>query len=187
MKKCIICQESNDEPQNPLHEESPLRPEDHVHSMCLSGPAYSKWVEEQRALDREYARYWDMLTYGLPCACPECGLSLNLAPKAVGMGADNWELCCSECPQELPNGISGYAHPEIYSRLEALREKFLIGRDLMGLKKELLALSVECEVLLENRSCDCGGYFSVAAPPRCPQCSSVAIDSCFHTLYISDE
>lgn len=187
MKKCIICQEPHDEPQNPLHEESPLRPESYVHSRCLNGPAYSKWVEEQRASDPEYARYWDMLTYGLPYACPGCGLNLNLAPKAVGMGADNWELCCSKCPQNLADGLSGYTHPDIYSQLEELREKFLLGRDLVELKKELLALSVECETLLENKSCDCGGHFSVAAPPRCPQCNSVVIDSCFHTVYIRDE
>ena len=123
MKKCIICQESHDEPQNPLHEESPLRPESYVHSRCLSGSAYSKWVEEQRASDPEYARYWDMLTYGLPYACPGCGLNLNLAPKAVGMGADNWELCCSKCPQNLADGLSGYTHPDIYSQLGGAQKR----------------------------------------------------------------
>lgn len=186
MKKCIVCKESHDAPQNPLHEENPLRPQIYVHSRCLNQPAYDSWVEEQRELDPEYARYWDMMTYGLPCACPGCGLGLSLAPKAVGMGADSWEVCCDTCSQSLANGVSAYTHSEVYSRLEALREKFLIGKDLTDLKKELLALSRECTVLLENNNCNCGGCFSVAAPPRCPQCNSIVIDSCFHTVYICE-
>lgn len=187
MKTCIACKESHDEPSNPLHQESTLRPNVFVHSQCLNEPAYSNWVAEQRARDPEYARYWDMMTYGLPHKCLGCGATLNLAPKAVGMGAGGWDVCCDACPRVLRNGISAYAHPEVFARLEAAREKFLIGRNIAGLKEELLALSAECDPLLKTGICTCGGQFSLAAPPRCPQCHAVAIDSCFHTVYVLEQ
>ena len=178
MKSCIICGKSDDTKMNPLNMESPFFP-DFVHSQCLITKQYQNWIEKHKNENAQYRRYWNLMTVGLPVECPQCKRRVGLFPKAIGMGAGNWEVNCSDCHNASYQGLSGYTHDLAYSQLEELREQYLIGKvEDIDTQNQKLANLYDSK--LPWQKCDCGGHFSLAAKPRCIYCNAVLIDSYFH-------
>jgi len=106
-------------------------------------------------------------------------------PKAIGMGAGSWEIQCTECPRILFGELSGYdpGTAAAYVKLSQLRQKFVDSNDLGLVEAEISALSQDYDSFLTSRHCDCGATFSIAAKPRCPDCSTVVFESYFHYVF----
>ena len=179
MKKCIICGSSDDTKMNPLNPESGFYPDCFVHSQCLMTQQYRDWMEKRKSENWQYRRYWDMITVALPVECPQCHQQVGLFPKAVGMGAGNWEINCSNCHNVASRGLCGYTNQRVYSKLEELREDYMMGR-LNLINAEIHKLATQYDSQLPEKKCSCGGRFSLAAKPRCIYCDAVLIDSFFH-------
>lgn len=167
--------------------EDPRIPEEYYpglwcHLSCLDSPAGIAWREERTRRDPGYARYLRLSTVGLPVVCPSCGRECCLSAKARGMGADTWETCCTECSRTT--FLDGYAHDAEYQRVSAAERAFLLDQNSDAWRTEVLALARTADGKLRDRTCVCGGRFSLAAQPRCPHCRAVLLDSFFHYAYV---
>ena len=179
MKSCIICGKSDNTKMNPLNVESPFFPDCFVHSQCLMTKQYQDWITKHKSENAQYRRYWDLMTVAFPVECPQCKKKVGLFPKAIGMGAGNWEVNCSDCHHASYQGLSGYTDESAYGKLEELRENYLIGK-LDRLDAQVHELANLYDSKLPEQKCNCGGHFSLAAKPRCIYCNAVLIDSYFH-------
>jgi len=184
--QCFICHSTANEPENPLIRDVPMHPELSIHLHCFGAKEFKDWTAEQKANDLSFARYWNLMTACLPVTCPECRVEVLQDPKAIGMAAGSWEVCCDTCENVSCGGLSGYEYPEIYKQLEELREKFNLGRNLESIYAEMSSLALQADQFLPERLCECGGHFSLAAFPRCPQCRTVVLRSPFHLVCIPE-
>ena len=122
-----------------------------------------------------------LMTFGQPVVCPSCGKTSYIYPKAVGHQPYIWEINCKQC--HLFNlGLNGYLskHKEVVNKLDQLRERYINGTSTPELKKDILELSKLYDPILDNRKCECSGYLSISAKPRCIYCDVVIFDSYFH-------
>jgi hypothetical protein len=147
------------------------------HGSCVNTPAGVAWRERQRGGDPGYARYLRLSTVGLTIECPACGLACIVSAKARGMGAGSWEACCTACSRVTR--LSGYRHPREYDEIAAAERLFLLDAA-SDWRSRMVAIAGEADTKLDERTCACGSRFSVAAPPRCPGCRTVLLDSFFH-------
>ncbi|MBB6050566.1 hypothetical protein [Armatimonas rosea] len=127
------------------------------------------------------------MTLALPITCPLCGMQLAMNPKAIGMGAGSWEVQCTECWQAC-EGVSGYDSRTAlaYKQLSELREQFVNTGDITLVEDDILKLAHDYDVTFQDRHCDCGAPFSIAAKPRCPVCSAIVFNSYFHYVFTPD-
>ena len=148
------------------------------HLSCLNSSEGIEWRKERTRTDPGYARYLRLSTVGLPVVCPSCGGPCLLSAKARGMGAGNWETCCTACDRFT--FLSGYERDSDYQRVLAAEGVFLRDGRTDGWIAQIVELARTADRNLRDRSCACGGRFSLAAKPRCPHCKTVLLDSFFH-------
>lgn len=153
-----------------------------VHLHCLNSPAGRARHDAQCAADPQYARYSMLITVGLSVPCSSCGVAGRLSPKGYGMGAGHWAENCGSCHRHR-SGLNAYRSPaeaDLVRRLQLLCQQFKVGNDVGGVLEELAGLELPAPSAGPDEACACGGTYSLAAPPRCQQCSGVLLDSPFH-------
>jgi hypothetical protein len=177
---CLVCGEvpRADEPVIPEE----FYPGSWWHLSCLNSPTGLEWRERRRQSDPRYARYLRLSTVGLPIECPRCGQACCISAKARGMGAGSWEACCTGCSRVT--FLSGYAHEAEYDAVAAAEHTFLFDEANDDWRARMQELATRADRLLRDQTCRCGGRFSLAAPPRCPRCAAVLLDSFFHHGYM---
>ncbi len=153
------------------------------HLSCLNSPAGTAWRAKRSQSDPGYARYLRLSTVGLRVVCPSCGEECCLSAKARGMGAGMWEICCTECSRIT--FLNGYAHEAEYQRVGAAERSYLLHPNSDAWRTEVVALARTADENLRDRTCACGGRFSLAAKPRCPHCRAILLDSFFHYAYVA--
>ncbi len=173
---CFVCHgsERNGEPQIPEE----YYPGLWCHLACLNSSRGIAWRKARTQSDPGYARYLRFSTVGLPVVCPSCGAHCCLSAKARGMGAGIWEACCLQCSRTTI--LKGSAHGAEYQRVSDAERTFLLASNSDGWQTEVLALARTADEKLRERTCACGGRFSLAGKPRCPHCRAILLDSFFH-------
>jgi len=173
--RCVVCGEPERAAEPGVPEE--YFPGEWCHLSCLNSPEGVAWRRRRAAGDPGFARYLRLSTMGLDVECPACGRGCAIFPKARGMGAGTWEVCCDRCHRIAL--LDGYAHPAEYEGLVEAEDEFLLRAE-GEWKRRVAALAAAANATLPQPGCDCGGRFSVAAAPRCPRCHAVLLDSYFH-------
>jgi hypothetical protein len=82
---CVICDRA-EEAQNPFCYDG-LDDDVAIHIKCWGSEDANAWREQLRATDPAYDRSLRLMTLREPVTCPHCRVSLEMSPKAVGMGA----------------------------------------------------------------------------------------------------
>jgi hypothetical protein len=160
-----------------------------VHQSCLISPALQAWEEARRAADPAYDRWCVLMrTLGHRFACPHCGASLALWPKAGGnMGTPYWAMGCLNCHRTGPGALSafdGTAETQaVFGPMLDLKRDFALSRDLDRIARRVAELARQYDHRINPEPCACGGRFSLSAKPRCPRCDVIAFDSYFHEVY----
>jgi hypothetical protein len=154
----------------------------HVH--CINSEVGRQWQRNKFRADAAYERYWLLQSIAYPIDCPNCGQQHNLSAKARGMGAGNWELCCTLCGKTNDNLLTYYRHPNLIKPLHELEEYFLRGQWGETQESQIYALEQEFAVSGSKNRCDCGGKFSLLGKPRCHKCKAVLMESYFHYSFI---
>ncbi len=173
---CFVC-------DGDARSDDPRIPEEYYpglwcHLSCLNSLPGTAWRAKRSQSDPGYARYLRFSTVGLPVICPSCGGHCRLSAKARGLGAGIWETCCLECSRTT--FLNGSAHGAEYQRLGAAERSYLLHPNSDAWRTDALALARTADKKLRERTCVCGGRFSLAAKPRCPHCRAVLLDSFFH-------
>lgn len=183
-QRCELCG-GIAEAQNPLVPDE-FYPGVRLHLHCLNSPAGADWTRMRAEADPSYARYLSLITSGHQVACPSCGASERLSPKASGMGAGYWEANCRSCHRYRPllDAYRGPMERESYETLCGLAREFRLGANAAGILARVEQLAVEVDSLLPEGTCSCGGQFSLAARPRCSRCREVLLDSPFHVTLV---
>lgn len=121
------------------------------------------------------------MSLGKPVTCPACREISYLYPKGIGPQPYMWEMNCNLC--HLSNlGVNAYIpeHEELYKRLNLLRKQYIEDASSEELQSEIEELAEEYDGELDNRLCECGGYLSISATPKCIYCDVEISDSYFH-------
>lgn len=179
MGSCTLC-------GRPPEQADPLVPDEFyddvaIHLHCLNGEPGLEWRRARAAADPAYARYLALTTMGLEQHCPACDTPQVLSPKAAGMGAGHWELCCDTCAACRPL-LNGYRPGERELVMELSRRAFTFrkGRDPEVELRAVAKLDVPETVPRAQLACECGGTFRIDALPRCTSCRAVVLESPFH-------
>jgi hypothetical protein len=67
--------------------------------------------------------------------------------------------------------------------VQGIEQRFLRD-EAVPWREDVSAITATADEKLHARACECGGRFSLAAPPRCPHCRAVVLDSCFHFAFL---
>lgn len=128
----------------------------------------------------------DLLTMGKPVVCAACGETSYLYPKGVGHQPYILEMNCSSC-HRFNLGVDAYKedHGKLHSILNELFDRFIGDESTKSLEREITDLAEEYDGILDNRKCECGGYISISAKPKCTHCDKEIFDSFFH--YVDKE
>ena len=183
--RCAVCG-TLDTKQNPLIHECGDK------YLCLNdynSKKGNRWRERRRRDDPAYDRYRRLVSLGGPRQGPVCGLGMQLRPKARGMGAGTWEVCCVSCHRVSISGLSVARAEQAqgYQAVEALEGDYLRGRiNDEGLEEAIHRLAGEDDGVILPARCECGGHYSVAAKPRCARCASVLLDTYFYYAWRPD-
>ena len=178
---CVVCG-GTEQQQNPLCADG-FDDEELIHLRCYDSEGAAAWRERRYAKDPAYDRYCRLMAVRVPVHCPHCSASLDMSPKAVGMGAGSWPVNCTACHRTSPRNFSGYgAGEDGYLRLESIRGDFVRSRDLEHIDQRVRKVARDFDRLIEYGRCTCGAPFSLAAKPRCPHCDHVVFDTYFHVI-----
>lgn len=153
-----------------------------VHLRCLGSPDGEAWRRNRALADPRYARYLDLTAIDLEIECSGCRASQAVSPKGVGTDAASWEMSCTRCHRVRP-GITAYAGPaesRLYDELCRLANRFRRRPEAADVTERIETISSHSDACRDGTPCECGGHFSLAAPPRCVACTTVLIDSPFH-------
>jgi len=126
-------------------------------------------------------RELELMIMGKPVICQACREISYLYPKAVGHQPYYWEMNCTFC-HKFNLGVNAYNQEKLHYKLNELRVRYLYGATSADLESEINDLAVEYDNKLENRICECGGYLSISAKPKCIYCEVEIFDSFFHYL-----
>lgn len=177
--RCFICGEGA-RAQDPLCPDG-MDDEVLIHLRCLNSPEARAWRDRKQSEDPVYARYWMLRTLGLDLDCPSCAAKLSVGPKAVGMGAGAWSVYCLKCSNRVE--MLGYPPTTpAYDAMPRLGTDFEKSRRLDEIPAAVAQVAARYDDFL-RQPCPCGGRFSLAAKPRCPECNGVAFDSYFHDVW----
>lgn len=178
--RCDLC-------GRPAQPRDPLVPDEfypgvHLHLHCLNSPVGKAWTQRRAEADPLYARYLMLITLGHEHECPACGSVERISPKAIGMGAADWEVSCDSCHRNRPllNAYRSAAERELLQTLGTLARDFAKSPDPDPILAQVEQLALRHDSMLPPERCPCGGTFSLAARPRCSSCQAVLIDSPFH-------
>jgi hypothetical protein len=154
-----------------------------IHLHCYNSEGAAVWRERRRTEDPAYDRYWRLMTVRATVHCPNCSATLDMSPKAVGMGAGSWPVNCTACHRTSAKCFSGYGvGADGYSKLESIRGDFVRSRHLDHINQRVREVARDFDSLLDAAPCACGARFSLAAKPRCPRCEQVVFDTYFHAV-----
>ena len=126
-------------------------------------------------------RQKEIMSLGKPVVCPVCRETSYLHPKGSVSQPYIWEMNCSLC-HLTGSAVNAYIpeHEELYKILNTLLTRHIEGETSEDLKREIDALAEEYDNKLDNRLCECGGYLSISAKPKCIFCDVEISDSYFH-------
>lgn len=173
---CFVCG-GDPTSDNPAIEEE-FYPGLWCHFHCLNSPEGTAWREKRERDDPSYARYLRLMTVGLPIECPSCRTACAVSAKARGMGAGSWEACCTACNNITT--LNAYVHRKDYEAVMAAEKLMFSDSHGDAWRTAMLEIAKTADANLDERTCNCGAPFSVAAEPRCPKCRTVLMDSFFH-------
>jgi len=127
-------------------------------------------------------RYRELMTMGIQATCQKCGhVETHICPKATGWSPSVWEMNCVAC-YRVNLAFDAYRpeHKSVTRQLREAFDDFLTASKLDELDARINELARCFDPLIENRECECGAVFSIAAKPRCKQCGEIIFDSYFH-------
>src|SRR5687768_13342353 len=167
--RCFICGKG-ERSQDPLCPDG-MDGEVVIHLRCLNSPEARAWRDRKQSEDPVYARYSMLRTMGVDLDCPTCAAKLSVGPKAVGMGAGAWSVYCLKCSNRVEMLEYSPTAPA-YDAMSRLGKDFDRSRRLEEIPAAVSQIAAKYDHFLPQ-PCPCGGRFSLAAKPRCPECSGI--------------
>ncbi len=175
---CVICGRA-DVPKRAIVED-PFFPGVYWHILCINSAEGRQWRAELEEKNPGYRRWIVLSSHGVRVSCPKCGSDKSfLWPKLRGH-SPTLEASCDRCERVNYNALDPYSHKEVVSRIQLIARQFHLGTHPDNLDALIGDLADEYDRLILPRQCQCGGYFSLSAKPRCRNCKAILYDSYFH-------
>ena len=152
------------------------------HISCINTEKGKKWREEKVRTDAGYARYFNLISHGRIIKCKVCGAENRLYLKAAQMTPHIWEMNCIQCHNVNYQAIDAYTRygDDLAKELQSMKKEYLCSSE----KEVLDRINTRIDFLASQYDdfgkCECGGFFSIKAKPRCKECDCIISDSFFH-------
>jgi Ankyrin repeats (3 copies)/Ankyrin repeats (many copies) len=166
-----------------LRPESPVHPQIFVHQHCLNTEETRAWRRARELENPAYTRYRFLMSAGAEVICGECHLRHWLWPKSIGMGAGSWQTHCTRCyrvGQAVSPVMREATDEDVASRIEHLRQRFLVEGQTPSITVAMQTLAKRYDAQANPNPCSCGGWFSLAASPRCKRCGHILYETYFN-------